>query len=285
MPDYRFLTDTDADRNAVHSAFQQAFSDYQVDMRMSRAQFDYRLLRDGIDLSKSVGAFEENELIGFCINGVGIWDGEPTIYDAGTGVVPQRRRQGISQEMFDFMLPRLKELGDTQYLLEVLTSNQPAVNLYRKLGFSDTRRLAVFRSSMRLANLKTCRAEVREVAVPDWDLYETFWDVYPSWQNSVEATKRTSYENVVLEAYADHRCVAYGVVSRTSGNLFQMAVDKRHRRGRLGSLLLIELQRRVVTGEPLKVNNIDADSTDSLMFYKSSGFDLALEQYELVKTL
>lgn len=285
MPDYRFLTDTDADRNAAHSAFQQAFSDYQVDMRMSRAQFDYRLLRDGIDLSKSVGAFEENELIGFCINGVGNWHGEPTIYDAGTGVVPQRRRQGISQEMFDFMLPRLKEVGFTQYLLEVLTSNQPAVNLYRKLGFSDTRELAVFRSNMRLANLKTCRAEVREVAVADWDLYETFWDVYPSWQNSVEATKRTSFENVVLEAYADHRCVAYGVVSRTSGNLFQLAIDKRHRRGRLGSLLLIELQRRVVAGEPLKVNNIDKASTDSLMFYKSSGFELALEQYELNKTL
>ena len=82
---YRFLTDND--REILHSALVAAFSDYQVDMRMSREQFDYRLLRDGIDLSKSVGAFKEDVLIGFCISGVGMWQDEKTIYDAGTGVV------------------------------------------------------------------------------------------------------------------------------------------------------------------------------------------------------
>jgi len=283
MAHYRFLTD--ADHDAAYSAFQLAFSDYQVDMRMSREQFDYRLLRDGIHLSKSVGAFQANELIGFCLSGVGTWQGEPTIYDAGTGVVPQHRRHGIGKDTFNFMLPRLKEAGFSRYLLEVITSNEAAVNLYRNLGFTDTRRLTVFRSKNPVQNLTTCKAHVREVTDPDWDLYQTFWDSYPSWQNSVEATKRTAHQNVVLEAYEGERCLGYGVVSRTSGNLFQLAVDKHHRRTRLGSLLLIELQRRVITGKPLKVNNIDKASKDSLSFYESSGFKLALEQFELSKTL
>jgi ribosomal protein S18 acetylase RimI-like enzyme len=280
---YRFLTDND--RDELYSAFQKAFSDYQVDMRMSRAQFDYRLLRDGIDFSKSLGAFHENELIGFCISGVGTWKGEQTIYDAGTGVVPEHRQHGIGKEMFSFMLPRLKEAGFSRYLLEVITSNEPAVNLYRKLGFIDTRSLMVFRSKNPLENFKTSGADVRETSVPDWNLYKTFWDFDPSWQNSVEATKRTAEYNVVLEAYKNNRCVGYGVVSRNSGNLFQLAIDKQHRRRGFGSSLLIELQRRVVTNQPLKVNNIDEASKESLSFYEWCGFQLTLAQYELIKSL
>jgi ribosomal protein S18 acetylase RimI-like enzyme len=280
---YRFLTDND--RELLYSAFVAAFSDYQVDMRMSREQFDYRLLRDGIDLNKSVGAFKESELVGFCISGVGTWQGEKTIYDAGTGVVPQHRRYGVGKEMFNFMLPRLKETGFSRYLLEVITSNEPAVNLYRKLGFIDTRKLIVFRLKNRLENSTTCKADIRKPAVPNWSLYKTFWDVEPSWQNSVEAAIRTEQHNAVLEVHADNVCVGYGAVSRDSGNLFQLAINKHHRRKGLGSLLLNELQHQVMSDEPIKVNNIDESSTDGLSFYKSSGFRVALAQYELIKTL
>jgi ribosomal protein S18 acetylase RimI-like enzyme len=280
---YRFLNETDRDH--LYSAFVAAFSDYQVDMRMSREQFDYRLLRDGIDLNKSVGAFKENELVGFCISGVGTWQGEKTIYDAGTGVVPQHRRHGIGKEMFNFMLPRLKETGVSRYLLEVMTSNEPAVNLYRKLGFIDTRKLIVFRLKNQLQNVTTCKVDIRKPAVANWKLYRTFWDVEPSWQNSVEAAIRTSQHNAVLEVHADNGCVGYGVVSRDSGNLFQLAINKHHRRKGLGSLLLNELQHQVMSDEPIKVNNIDESSTDGLSFYKSSGFRVALAQYELIKTI
>lgn len=280
---YRFLTDND--RDLLHSAFVAAFSDYQVDMRMSREQFDYRLLRDGIDLNKSVGAFQENELVGFCISGVGRWACEKTIYDAGTGVVPQHRRYGIAKEMFNFMLPRLKGTGFSRYLLEVITSNEPAVSLYRKLGFIDTRKLIVFRLKSRLESLTTCKADIRKPALPDWNLYRTFWDVEPSWQNSIEAAIRTAQHNAVLEVHVDNGCVGYGVVSRDSGNLFQLAINKDHRSKGLGSLLLNELQHQVTSDEPIKVNNIDESSTDSLSFYKSSGFRVALAQYELIKTL
>jgi ribosomal protein S18 acetylase RimI-like enzyme len=282
MVHYRFLNEMD--REALYSAFLAAFSDYLVDMRMSREQFDYRLLRDGIDLNKSVGAIKENELVGFCISGVGTWQGEKTIYDAGTGVVPQHRRHGIGKEMFNFMLPRLKETGFSHYLLEVITSNEPAVSLYRKLGFIDTRKLIVFRLKNRFENLTTSKADIRKPGVPNWNLYRTFWDVEPSWQNSVEAAIRTAQHNAVLEVHADNGCVGYGVVSRESGNLFQLAVNKHHRGRGFGSLLLNELQHQVVSDEPIKVNNIDESSTDGLSFYKSSGFRVALAQYELIKT-
>ena len=41
----------------------------------------------------SVGAFEHGELTGIVLNGVRYWDGEKTIYDLGTGVIPAFRKK------------------------------------------------------------------------------------------------------------------------------------------------------------------------------------------------
>ena len=66
------------------------------------------------------------------MNALGEWQGKPTAYDAGTGVIPAYRRQGIAEELFTFMVPHLKEASVEQYLLEVLTGNERAVALYQE---------------------------------------------------------------------------------------------------------------------------------------------------------
>ena len=98
------------------------------------------------DLEISAGAFDDGKMIGFYMNGVGSWQGKQTAYDAGTGVISEYRGGSVAKELFAFMVPRLKEVGIAQYLLEVLSENDRAVALYRKLGFVETRVLAVFRS-------------------------------------------------------------------------------------------------------------------------------------------
>ena len=116
---YRLLTRTDS--HSLYECFLDAFSDYQVSLQMSEEQFEQRVKRDGVELELSAGAFEGERMIGFYMNGRGTWHGKETAYDAGTGVIPSHRRQGVAQELFDFLVPRLKERGVTQYLLEVIT--------------------------------------------------------------------------------------------------------------------------------------------------------------------
>ena len=48
-----------ADSFAVYECFLEAFSDYQVDMRISQQQFEQRISRDGVKLEISAGAFDE----------------------------------------------------------------------------------------------------------------------------------------------------------------------------------------------------------------------------------
>ena len=67
MITYRLLTDEDF--ASLYECFLVAFSDYEVDMRMSVEQFQQRLMRDGVSLPMSAAAFDDERMIGFCING------------------------------------------------------------------------------------------------------------------------------------------------------------------------------------------------------------------------
>lgn len=279
MISYRLLSATDL--IPLYQCFLDAFSDYQVDMQMSQQQFEQRLARDGVQLELSGAAFDRGSMVAFYMNGVGSWRGTQTAYDAGTGVVPSHRRQGIAKELFDFMVPRIKEAGIVQYLLEVLTSNHSAVLLYRKLGFVEVRSLAVLRAQEAVRRL----SDDEEISIrrmePHRELFESFWDGYPSWQNSIEAVKRVAGERVVMGAFVGEQCVGYGVVFRPTGNLMQLAVAPAFRRRGIGSRILSALTE----GESLKVNNIDERLTGTLAFLEANGFQVALKQFEMSRML
>jgi ribosomal protein S18 acetylase RimI-like enzyme len=270
-----------ADSNSLYECFLAAFSDYAVDMRMSRQQFEQRIVRDGVQLEISAGAFDESRMIGFYMNAPGVWQGKRTAYDAGTGVVPGYRQRGVAKKLFEFIVPRLREASISQYLLEVLSSNQPAVALYRKLGFIESRKLAVFRSNEPVKQLGDLEhVVIRRVEHREWELFRSFWDGYPSWQNSIEAVERVANETTVVCAYVDYNCVGYGVVFQPGASLMQLAVAPAHRRKGIGSRILSAL-----SSEALKVNNIDEELKGTLAFYEANGFKLVLEQFEMVKTL
>ena len=272
-----------ADSTKLYECFLEAFSDYQVDMQASREEFEQRMARDGVRLEISAGAFDEGLMIGFYMNARGEWRGKPTAYDAGTGVIPAYRRQGIAEQLFAFMAPRLRGAAIEQYLLEVLTGNDRAVALYRKLGFVETRRLAVFRRSV--AVTMGDDPMIRRVDEPDWELFKSFWDDEPSWQNSIDAVERVVNNRVVFCAYVDDACVGYGVAFKPWASLMQLAVAPAHRRKGIGTRILNALQSEVSATESLKVSNIDEGSRGTLAFYETNGFKMVLEQFEMVKTL
>jgi ribosomal protein S18 acetylase RimI-like enzyme len=214
---YRLLSA--ADFHSLYECFLDAFSDYQVSLQMSEEQFEKRVKRDGVELELSAGAFDGERMIGFYMNGRGLWHGQETAYDAGTGVIPSHRRRGVAQELFDFLVPRLKERGMAQYLLEVLTSNERAVSLYRKLGFDEVRRLSVLRSSEPMKPLGDLEGvSLRRLEEPDWDVFCAYWDGEPSWQNSIDAVERVKNQSEIVGAFVDEQCIGYGIVSQPAAS-------------------------------------------------------------------
>jgi GNAT superfamily N-acetyltransferase len=124
---------------------------------------------------------------------------------------------------------------------------------------------------------------VRRVEQCEWELFKSFWDGYPSWQNSINAVERVGNQRVVVCAYVDEKCVGYGVAFKPMASLMQLAVARDHRRKGVGTRILAALQRDVT--ESLKVNNVDEELKGMMKFYEASGFTMVLGQYEMLKTL
>jgi ribosomal-protein-alanine N-acetyltransferase len=55
-------------------------------------------------------------------------------------VAPERRRQGLARRLFFVLAAELGPAGAREFILEVRTSNHPALELYRSLGFAETGR-------------------------------------------------------------------------------------------------------------------------------------------------
>ena len=276
----RFLTA--ADFHQLYECFLDAFSDYQISLQMTEEQFEQRVQRDGVELELSAGAFDGERMIGFYMNGRGMWHGQETAYDAGTGVVLDHRRRGVAIELFDFMVPRLKERGIEQYLLEVLTGNERAVSLYRKLGFEEVRTLVGVRSNEAMKTLAHVEGvTIRHMEEPDWDVFCAYWDGEPSWQNSKDAVERIRNQCEIAGAFAGEKCVGYGIVFKPSGILMQLAVAQEFRRRGIGRRLLASLSGDKI----LKTNNVDEELKGTLEFYKACGFEVVLRQFEMMRTL
>jgi [ribosomal protein S18]-alanine N-acetyltransferase len=62
-------------------------------------------------------------------------------------VVPASRRQGVARQLFAAILQQLHPSAIQELWLEVRVSNEPAIRLYRTLGFEETGRRARYYSA------------------------------------------------------------------------------------------------------------------------------------------
>ncbi len=267
--------------------FSEAFSDYALPFELDLNRFRNHINLNAIDLSRSVGCFEGDDLIGFSLNGFGKWNGRETVYDAGTGVIPSHRRRGASEAMFAFMVPVFEKAGAEQYLLEVITHNTPAVNLYKKLGFHIERELLFLEAEASLdprMQLNT-EIEVRPMTAAEIVPLSVLWHADPSWQNSNEAIARSEPLKRILGAFLDGQCAGYVVYSKGLGRIAQFVVDARHRAKGIGSRLLTEMEKDLIPGSKMQVINLDTRLVDTVSFFTKRGFRPVLSQYEMIMPL
>ena len=287
MKEFRFTFLTEKDLPVLHQTFLKAFSDYLVPIQLDWPQFTAKLKREGIDPAFCVAAYAGGEMAGFILTGLGEWQGRPTAYNAGTGVVPQYRGHGLTKWLYEFMLPKLQQAGVEQCLLEVIKENQPALKIYKDVRFSVTRTLDCFRSPKQ--ELLLTAEEPGDVVVsatkrPDWKVYRHFWDVEPTWQNTSAALSHSPDDKVVLEARGqENELLGYIALFTKNGAIAQLAVDRSSRGKGIGTMLLREAAK--ATESPyLMLINIDTAGADFLSYLERRHFVRILMQYEMLRT-
>jgi ribosomal protein S18 acetylase RimI-like enzyme len=147
----------------------------------------------GVNPSISYGAVVDGKIVSFVLNVVDSYNGIQTVYDLTTGTSMPYRRQGLATRIYHESDALLRTLGATQYILEVLSINHKAIDLYKKIGFEILRTYYIFREpkeQIHFNKLKPLPAgfRVQEMpSLPSARECEDMWDITPSWQNSVES--------------------------------------------------------------------------------------------------
>lgn len=279
---YQTLQDTQLE--IIHAAFLGAFSDYPVEMNLPLAKFNNMLKRRGYSPEYSVGAFKDRQLIGFMLNGIGNWKGTITLYDCGTGVIPEYRRQGITSNMFSKVLGLLSSNNIEQYLLEVIQSNKPAVMLYMKQGFCVTRTFSCFRiEKNRIIDkgpVSTIKYASCGIDLINWELFKSFWEYLPSWQNSMESVLAVPNSFIAILARIGEDTVGYGIIDTRTGDIPQIAVDRDYRRKGIGRNLLRRLVQHTESPN-ISFTNVDNSCASILEFLQKTGFENFIDQYEM----
>lgn len=285
MPDFRFTFLTEKDLPELHEAFLQSFADYLVPIQLDAAQFRVKIKREGIAPSFCAAAYVGTEMAGFILTGLGEWQGKPTAYNAGTGVLPQFRGYNLTQQLYAYMLPKLRESGVEQCLLEVMQENAPALRAYKAIGFKVTRTLDLFRAQKGELLLDVVEPEDITIAAakrPDWKTYGCFRDAEPSLQNTAEAIRKSPDEKVMLEARdREQEIVGYIMLFPNTGSVAQFAVDNRSRGKGIGSALLREAMQRTAASFLMFVN-IDTSATSLISYLERRHFRHVLRQYEML---
>ena len=267
--------------SALAATFNHAFSDYLVPFHLSEAQLENKLLSDGVRLELSAGAFEGDHLIGFILHGFDVVDGRRILYNAGTGVIPEKRGQKITARLFEFILPVLRAEHIKSVQLEVIHGNQPAIKTYQSIGFKVVRQLDCFKGAVEIKNISN--VDIRELGTYNWPLMRTFWDWQPSWQNSVTALENVRNTNISIGAFDGENLIGYLLYNPVSNRIQQFAVDSRQRGRGVGRQLFEHIAR--LANKDLVLINVDHNATETAAFLLSLGLKPYVSQYEMVMEL
>lgn len=283
---YNYKTLENINIEILHKTFLSAFSDYQVKMDLPLYSFEQMLQRRGYVPAISIGAFYNDLLVGFILNGFRNSDGNLIVYDTGTGVIGEYRKQGITSNMILNIKKILKEKKVEQYLLEVIQTNTSAIQLYKKQGFELVRDLACFKLDKSKYNPMTnFKVEhVDRIDFSNWKELSKFWDYIPSWQNSIASINAVPDTFIYSVIRIDNNIVGYGIIDKKTGDIPQIAVNKFYRRNGIARSIVTNLLENAESYK-ISVLNVDAESKTTIDFLLGLGFEYYVGQYEMTLKL
>ena len=272
--------------NSLSESFAEAFKDY--DVHITKNELKIMLSRRGFVPELSFGAFDDERLVSFTLNGIGNFNGAKTAYDTGTGTIKDYRQRGLATKIFEYSIPVLKNAGVTQYLLEVLQNNTKAVSVYQKLGFEVSREFNFFIREMDEIILGKCKMpseyELKHIGLEYREQMMNFWDFQPAWQNSFDSIMRRLTDFKLLGAFEDMKLIGYCIFEPITGDLTQIAVDRKYHRQGIASALLAEVAKENKHSN-IKLINAEIGCVSIIQFAESKGITLKGRQFEMIRQL
>lgn len=272
------LTDTPLPQ--ITAAFNEGFSDYFLPVQLTEELMAFKIQVEDIDLAISPGAFgPDGELLGLMLHGNREVDGRRVAYNAGTAVRPAARRQGLVRAMYAAVLPRLRDNGFHETVLEVIDINAPAIAAYERIGFQRTRVLDVLVGRPPDAELPAGYSLRTLDALPDLSDLRAKWDYRPTWQHDFATALNAWDRHRAIGIFQGERLAGYAILAPFSGRVLQWAIHPDFRRRGLGKALLAAMQAHA--DADLRFVNVEQLPNGPSEFLRAAGLRRTLGQYEM----
>lgn len=256
----------------IVNAFNQSFADYELPFQFTTETMQQKIRFEDIDLRYSVGAFDNDKLVGFIFFGI---DGT-TAWDGGTGVIPAYRGQKLTQRMLEYSFPILKAQGINHVLLEVLENNVGARNIYERAGFSITRKLHGYKGQVNIDKTHSYNIEV--LIDPDFRMLSKLGGFKFAWQQMDKRIQNRADIITTIGIRDNNEIVAYMHFDAGASRVHQFGTVESHRRKGLATALFQYLAQNCTA--PILVVNIE-DASEANTFIQSTGLAHLISQYEM----
>ncbi len=263
------------DFDKLYDTFTSAFSSNEVRLKPTKEEFEYRIYKKlMMDSDISAGSFDGEIMLGFILHSSGIFQGIPTAYNGGTGVLPGFRNQKIAEVIYEHLIPKIQSKFLARILLEVVEVNKYAIKLYERIGFSFKRRLKCYKQIQQIDSVKEACEVVRgtsdDVDFNQSDFETSFLD------NKINL--KFGHEEMLI-AKKDQQTIGHIIFQPHLGRISQLTVAKNERNQGIGRSLLHASQK--ASNKKLTIMNIPDNQYGMDTFLKRCGFENQFNQFEM----
>lgn len=271
------------------ASWEIAFSDYAIGISMTPEILGTFFKQNGVNFDLSVGAFDEDKLVGLWMNGVREVSGVLTAYDSGTAIWPEYRSKGISKLLSETSESLLRSANVKKYMLEVMQENKTAYNIYAKSGFKVTRDLTCLkakplrpnstaRGGISIANSAFTTSLAEKLPRMEYD---------PTWQNTTSAMLAIADSVRVVTATVAGGIVGFGIVQPARGRISQFGFSDDHWNNETPLLVFEKMSELAQGASEIVIINVDDRAKKSLALLESPafGFEVMVKQFEMKKDM
>ncbi len=202
-----------------------AFENYYVKVSTDHDYWINRWKAARVDYGLSAGIFDNNKLVGFILHGIDTDDnGILTAFNCATGILPEYRKRGFVQELYQYLFPMLKEEGVQKCGLEVITQNDIACQSYERAGFKTVKRYKCFFGTLEPTGALSAGLRFSKTARPDWPTYTTLQRCRFSWEHNDKALIASGPDNFDCWELYDNAHLAGYCILKPNGHIVQFGV-------------------------------------------------------------
>lgn len=260
----------------ILECFNDSFSDYSIPFRLNLEQLENKLYTEDVDKEISVGAFYKDQLVGFVLHGKRSTNRNKIAYNSGTGVRPNYRGQKLTRQMYDFILPILQGHNIGSVVLEVISTNTPAIKSYQSIGFKHSRDFNCYKAKLYSDkwNNNVIITESEDIAL------HNFGKIQPSWQNSEKTIFKLGKQAKYLLAHYQNEICGYCVLNSSNNRIMQIAVKAHLRKKGIGSSFLRYIDQNL--SNTVSIINVDSSCEETKNFFEKNNFQKTLTQKEMI---